>query len=99
MARWLSTRLAETPKSSRIAEASNTASDDSRPPLQKCVIRNEAATDNMATQVAGRLQPRSATRPAIGAAITPITPANANSAMPLCDILKVGPARNNGDVV
>src|SRR5450830_540849 len=93
MARWLRTRLADTPKSSKIA------SDDSRPPDQKCVSKKAAATDSIARPVAGRLQPRSATRPAIGAAITPITPANANKAIPFCERWKVGLASHSGEVV
>src|SRR5450830_323216 len=99
IARWLRTRLADTPKSSKIAAASKIASDDSRPPDQKYVSKNAAAPANIAMPVSGRLQPRSATRPAIGAAITPITPAKANSAIPFCDILNAGLANQSGEVV
>ena len=45
--------------------------------------------------VAGRLQPRSAVRPATGAATAPATPTRANRAMPFCDRWKV-PAKNSG---
>jgi len=57
----------------------------------------------MANPVAGRLQPRSATLPAIGAAIgaamAPATPASANRAIPSRDSLNSGPASSNGVVV
>ena len=59
----------------------------------------EAATISMLIAIAGRVQPRSAKRPATGAMTAPAAPASAKKAMPRWVRPKAGPARSKGTPV
>src|SRR3546814_1093670 len=62
-------------------------------------IGKASATSVIARPVVKRPQPRSAQRPAIGAATAPAAPASANSAMPRWVRPKSGPASSSGTEV
>jgi hypothetical protein len=78
--RKLSTWHSCTAPSSRMPAATSPASE------WKCIDTAPSTKDSsataMATPVAGRVRPRSASRPATGASKAPAAPASANSAMP-----------------
>ena len=81
-ARCPSTRLADTPASNSSDETTRTAI-----PIGELVwtisgSKKEMMTARSAIPVAGRVMPRSAIRPAMGAATAPATPTSANNAMP-----------------